>query len=652
MWLEDFGKLLRINLSTGKISKETIEKRDLERFVGGQGIAALIYWREVPPKVDPFSEENKLIFATGPLTGSAAPGSGRAIVAGKSPHTYPESYTISSIGGEFGPELRFAGYDVLVIEGKAPKPVYIRIRNDKVEIRSAEHLWGLDTFEVRKKLERELGDPETKIVTIGVAGEKLVRYAAIIHRSGHAAGQGGFGAVMGSKNLKAIAVRGTKREIKVADPEKLLELAEKIKEIATLQGVATNRSPLYPAYMKVGTPCYSGFIPLIEKYKVRNTGCEGCPRGCYVFLDIPDMGGGEMTCVQFYYGWLQHSIGEADETMFLAKQLADKYGIDVYELLQLIPFLRVLADREVISEEESGIPFSDFPERSFIETLLHKIAYREGLGDALAEGTWRFAEKLGMLDKYLSLDDDLHDEIATNVGPIAGFMGYSTCGHGYCAHYDPRDFIVSGILWATNHRDPWSYSHEYIAVVEWSGLDFEDQQRIAKMVWGSEDAVHPRGAPKYDEYEVRAAIIVQNRSAAKNSLILCDWIYPMYTSPATEDYVGDIEMMSKLFRAVTGADVTENDLVKLGERIVNLERAILVRDGRRRSGDVLPEYMFIYDHYWTQSPALDKDEWENMMDMYYEFRGWDKETGIPTREKLESIGLADVAEELAKLGLL
>jgi len=645
---EKFGIVFEVDLSTEKIKRYRVEDKELKRFIGGEGIAAYFYWKNVPPHIAPFDEENCLIFATGPLTGTDIPGAGRAVVAGKSPQSYPEGYTISSFGGEWGAELRYAGCDVLLIRGRAEKPVYLWIKNSEVEIRNAEHLWGKDTFETRRKIKDELNDEEVKIISIGKAGENKVRFASIIHRSGHAAGQGGFGAVMGSKNLKAVAVRGTRRGIQVADPEKTLQLVEHVKKLATLQGISKETSPLYEGFSKVGSPVVEALVPFIQKYKIRNTGCMGCPKPCHVFLDIPNIGAGEITCVQWFYGWLQLGVtGEVDEASFLAKTLADKHGINVYELLQMIPFLLVAVEKNLISEKDLGIPASKFPSKEFIEPLISKIANREGLGDALAEGTWRFAEKIGKLNEYLSLSE-IHDDIALKFGPIAGYMGYSSNGHGYCAHYDPRDFSVAALLWATNHRDPWSYSHEYIAIVEWSGLDFEEQQKVGKVAYGSENSIHPMGAPNYTEDEARAAIIIQNRSVLKNSLILCDWIYPLLTTPASPDYIGDPTLFSKMYSAVTGEEVTEEYLLSVGERIFNLERAILVREGRRREGDSLPEYLFNYPHYWTQSPPLNKEKWEKFKDLYYVLRGWDPQTGIPTKEKLTELGLNDIAEELKK----
>ena len=222
-----------------------------------------------------------------------------------------------------------------------------------------------------------------------------------------------------------------------------------------------------------------------------------------MFLNIPEIGAGEMSCAQFYYAWLQLGITESvDETSFLAKHLADEYGVNVYELLQLIPYLLVLHERKVLSDEEADIPISKFPSSEFIEALIDKIVRRDGLGEALADGTWRFAEHLGRLNEYLNLDE----ELAEKFGAIAGFMGYGGGGKGYCAHYCPRDYIIHGLLWAMGHRDPMSGCHEYIAVTDYSGLEYEQQREFAKIAWGSEDAVHLRGRPKYDEHEVKVVL--------------------------------------------------------------------------------------------------------------------------------------------------
>jgi aldehyde:ferredoxin oxidoreductase len=645
----DFKVVLDINLSEEKIRSYELPDEVVMKFLGGEGIAAWLYWNTEIPN-DALSPENILIFATGPLTG-IAPGAGRTVVAGKSPQSYPEAFTISNFGGEWGSELRYAGFDVLILRGKAREPIYIWIYDGNVEIHRANHLWGLGALKTREKLVEELNDEEIKIIAIGPAGERLVRYASIIHRSGHAAGQGGFGTVMGSKNVKAIAVRGIKRELKVYDPQALLAEMERVKSLVRHLGIVTPLSPVYRAYEELSTaPLTEDLIPLIKKYMKRNTGCRGCPKPCHVYIEVPEMNAkGEMACVQFFYCWLQQGYkGYADETCLLAKHLADDLGLNAYELLQLIPFLMTLYTKGYLPKEKAlDIPFEKYPEREFIEVLLNKIALREGLGDSLAEGTWRLAEKLNLLQQYLSLED-IEETLASFWGPIAGYGGYGPGARGYCNHYDPRDYIVSALLWATSHRDPWSSSHEYVNVVHWSGLEFEKQRKIAKYAWGSEEAIHPLSLPSYTEAVVKAAIIIQNRTCVKNSLILCDWLYPIVISPdASRDFIGDVELTARIVNAVMGTKYTEQELQLIGERIFNLERAILLREG---AGEInLPGHLFKHTQRFTGSPPLDKEKFNYLLTVYFKMRGWDLK-GVPRRDKLMQLGLTEVTKFLEERG--
>lgn len=645
----DFGKTLDIDLSDERILTYNLSEELVTKFLGGEGIAAWLYWKNRVGG-SALSLDNVLVFATGPLTG-IAPGAGRTVVAGKSPMSVPESFTTSSFGGEWGAELRFAGYDILIIRGKTETPVYLWINDDEVEIRSAKHLWGKGTLKVRELLTKELNDEEVKVLTIGPAGERQSRFASIIHRSGHAAGQGGFGAVMGSKNLKAIVIRGLRRSLKVSNPNLFFEEAERVKKMAHHLSIVSQFSPVYKAYVELSVaPLPEDLIPITRKYMKKRTGCHGCPKSCHVYIELPEKNiKGEMSCVQFFFCWFQQGYkGYADEACFLAKHLADELGLNCYELMQLIPLLMALYEKGILPKDV-GIPFEKYPEEEFLEALLNKIALREGIGDLLAEGTWRFAEKLGVLEKYLSLSDDMEDVIVKYWGPVAGASGYGPGVRGYCNHYDPRDYVVSALLWATSHRDPWSFSHEYVAVVHWSGLDLEQQRALSKYAWGSEDAVHVLGSPSYSVEEVKAAIIIQNRSCVKNSLILCDWLYPMVTSPdVSRNYFGDIELVSRLTNAVLGSNFTEQDLQFIGERIFNLERAILLREG---AGDILlPEHLLTHSQKFTLSPPIDKDKFKAMLKTYFELRGW-SDKGVPTKEKLFQVGLDEVVKFLQEAGL-
>ncbi|RLI26984.1 MAG: hypothetical protein DRO52_01450 [Candidatus Hecatellales archaeon] len=651
------GRILRVDLTEGKtytVSTTTYA----DRFLGGIGFADKIYWDEARPDMDPFDPESLLFFTVGPLTGTLVPGSARTIVAGKSPITYPRpAYTRSSFGGEWGPELKFAGYDCLVIKGKAEKPVYLWIQDDNVEIRDATRIWGADAYATQDLVKREVGDERAQVVAIGPAGEKLVRFACIIHRRARAAGQGGFGAVMGSKNLKAIAVRGTKG-VAVADPEGVLALREYVTPRFVICCSSIEDSRRFHAtrdHWNITKMANPWIPPFIKKYgldsrgRVRNTGCFACPIGCHNYCEVPGFPGGEISCLQWWYANLITNRSplpdeKAERATWEAKTLADQYGLNAYEFMQMIPLLRALHADGIIDDEKTGIPISKFPDREFMVTLLRKITYREGFGDILAEGTWRAAEKLGVLEEHF---------LKRDLGEFSGsyFVSGGAGGHGFSGHYDPRAFILDALLWAMYSRDPFDHAHEDTNLVFWSGLPFEEQKKIAKEIYGSENAIHPIGKPEYDEDKARAVIIIENRANVKDALTLCDWLYPMILDAVTGG-VGDLTVESKFFTAVTGKEMTYEELLKIGERLWNLERAIMVTEGRTRKDDTLPDLYFMYPQKAPEipSPPIDREKFEELKTHYYRLRGWDPSTGYPTEEKLKELGLEDVAAKLREMG--
>lgn len=648
------GKIVRVDLTTGKIFNVPTEEY-VDRFLGGIGLADKIFWDEVSPETGAFDPENLLFFTTGPLTGTLVPGAARTIVAGRSPMTYPgEAYTRSSMGGEWGPELKFAGYDALVIKGKAEKPVYLFIHDEYIDIKDAGKFWGMDSYTVQDAIRKELGSERIQIATIGPGGEKLVRFACIIHRRGRAAGQGGFGAVMGSKNLKAIAVRGT-GDIQVADPERLLNLRNEITphmmhSNATLdEGRNLHLTKDCWNISKLANPWIPPFVSkygLDSKGRVRNIGCFGCPLPCHHYCEVPRFPSSEISCLQWWYANLITYKSplpdeEAERAVWEAKTLADQLTLNAYEFMQMIPWLRALYTEGILSDEKTGIPVSKFPKREFVVSLLEKIARREGFGDLLAEGTWRAAEKLGVLESHL-LKKDLIDFCGSYY--VTGGAG----GHGFSGHYDPRAYIVDGLLWAMYSRDPFDHAHEDTNIVFWSGVSWEEKRQLAQQAYGSEEAIHPLGQPKYDEHEAKAAIIVENRSNVKDALTLCDWLYPIVLDPATGK-CGDLTIESKFLTAVTGVEISQEELLKTGERLWNLERAIMVLEGRRREHDTLPDLYFTYPQKELNCPPLSREGWEKLKDHYYTLRGWDPKTGIPFGWKLRELRLEDVAEKLGSL---
>ena len=652
------GKVLRVNLTDRVISSEPILEKYGEKLIGGLGIGYKVMWDEVSPDVSPFDPENKIIFATGPLTGTEAPTAARVLVVSKSPQVYPKPLsTQSSLGGPWGPELKFAGYDAIIVEGKADSPVYLFIHDDKVEIKDASSLWGMDSFATQEEIKKELGDYQIKVIGIGPAGENLVRFACIIHETGHAAGQGGFGAVMGSKNLKAIAVRGN-GSVKIAHPKKFMETCREATSLLTMTGGnpksmtwVAGVDPLLTSIHEQWKRYNVGGLmaPQLAPYIRERTGC--CPLKCYDYMDVPDIGKGMMMCIQYFYTL----VGSDGKVAFLAKDLADRYGINAYEMYLMIPWLKFLVKEGIITEKDSGIPFSQFPQPEFISTLMHNIAYREGFGKILAEGVPRAAEELGVIDQLNS--QELLEFCALPPEKVIAFNSYG--GHGFCGHYDPRNWIVDGLLWAMHTRDPHNDQHEYIALMFWSGLNLDEQKAIAVKAFGSEKAVHPLGAPGYNEHEAKAAIMVQHRTCIKDSLTLCDWAWPMIISPfedRTPSYIGDTSLESRLYSAATGIEINEEGLYKVGERIYNLARSVMVKEmgtrDIRNAHDTFPDHIFENQSPATKSPPVDKKKFEALKTTYYNLRGWNKNTGIPTKNRLEQLGLKEVASGLEERELI
>jgi aldehyde:ferredoxin oxidoreductase len=338
------GKILKIDLTTGKTS--LIPTMDYaERFIGGRGINAKLHYDEVAAHVGAFDPENKLTIMTGPLDGTIAPTSGRVEVGGKSPQTYPnESYTVSSFGGWWGPELKYAGFDGLIVHGKSPKPVYLYIRDGKTELRDATHLWGKDIFTTQEMLWKELGDGrKPQILTIGPAGENLIRFAIMMHGSSSASGQGGFGGVCGSKNLKAIVVRGT-GYVEVARPKELMDVAYEMNRWIYRPDQRPEKWTNIASFHRIGWSFFQGQKAKgwkwLKNYTRKAEACHACPLACRVFSNIKDSDGrqGSAKCNQFWYEkYDMERHKDITEVFYKAAKVADALGINGFEMIGMIP---------------------------------------------------------------------------------------------------------------------------------------------------------------------------------------------------------------------------------------------------------------------------------------------------------------------------
>ena len=630
------GSILRIDLSSGNVTRVRTETYS-DLFLGGRGIAAKIYWDEVSPEIRAVDPENRLIFMTGPLSG--VPGfASRFQVCGKSVPS--NKFSFCNLGGSWGAFLKMAGYDGLLIQGKANKTSYIYIDNDQVNIKEAEELKGKNTFDCERILKEQLGEA-VRVLTIGPAGDNMVSFATFLSAD-DSCGAGGLAGVMGSKNLKAIVVSGN-RKVNIADPEKIKKLKAKIQE---LRGSLSDEMQTL------------GWLGSMEG--LRKAPCRGCPVGCVrVAYKKPDGEERKFMCQAslFYQIRAERYYGEANDVQRKATELCDGYGLDTRAIETMIMWLSRCHKSGLITDEEIGIPLSRIGSYEFIETLVRKIALREGFGDLLASGTHKAAEKLGREAQKLIKD------YITNTGDSD--------------IYGPRLYITTGIFYAMEPRLPIQHLHEIsVPVMMWAAnamgmenvfVTNEVLRKVFKRFMGS------KVAADFSSYEGKAlaAAKIQDREYAKESLILCDLTWPIFFSQSTVDHVGDPSMESQVLSAVTGRDIDEEGLYKFGERIFNLQRAILVREGHKgREYDSIDEFNFTtplkadlgnpeclvpgYNGkaFSRKGSVIDREEFEKMKDEFYQIRDWDVTTGLQKESKLEELGLGDVAQTLKSEGLL
>ncbi len=631
------GKILRVDLSSGKITHmPTMSYAD--RFLGGRGIAAKIYWDEVSPSVEAFDPQNRLLFATGPLAGFAGLAASRWVVCGKSPDSIPEQFSYCNLGGSWGAHLKFAGYDAVVVQGKSEKPVYLYIEDGAVEIRDASGLWGKGAIAVREILKGELGR-STRVVAVGPAGENLVSFASLLADE-DSSGSGGLGAVMGSKGLKAIAVKGSGK-VTAAEPEKLREVTRYARELLRSRSMTSGKMLIPGATRQV---------------------CYGCAFGCFRALyTAKDGKKGKAICQadNFYRKWAQGYYGESGDVPFYANKLCDEYGVDTMIVEATIKWLLGCRDAGVLTDRDTGIPLSKLGSLEFMESLVRKISHRDGLGDILAQGIARAPDLLGGRAKELAVET-----LATQDPTVRT--------------YGARVYIIPGILYAMEPRQPIQTLHEISRLVMHDWVPWAEKKEgaylsssllreIARDLWGSEIAAD------FSTYEGKAlaAKKIHDRQYAKESLVLCDGFWPITHLEHSEGHIGDTSLESKILSAVTGREVDEEGLYRIGERVFNLQRAILAREGHvGREGDRLPESDFtIPIQVERKNPeclvpgkdgeiisrkgmVVDREQFERMKDEYYALRGWDVASGLQTRAKLEELGLGDIAEDLERRGLI
>ena len=624
------GLIGLVDLSSGQVDYRPTNIYS-DNFLGGGGIGCKLYWQESVVGGEAFDSRSPLIFTTGPLGGFTGLAGSRWQVCGKSPVAAPQHFSYGNMGGSWGAYLKFAGFDGLVLKGEAEKPVYLFLHDGVCEIRNASHLWGKGTTHTQKVLKNELG-AATRVMTIGPAGENRVTFATLL-ADDNASGSGGFGAVMGSKKLKAIAVSGRRRLIP-AFPDELRRLANK------LRGLKEDMDYEVPQ-------AQPGLI-------ARRKACYGCIAGCSRhLLEARDGRKSKYLCQNsdFYKERANHYYGRRNEGAFVANWLCDEYGLDTSAVEALILWLSRCHKAEIITDTSVGLPLSRIGSLEFIESLVRKISSREGFGEILASGISNAATFLGQRSRSLFGDTIYAD------GTVVG----------YC----PRLYIVDGLFYVTEPRVPYSQLHEVTEPI-WAWLDYVNKaegawvtsevvKSIGRRFWGGE------AAADFHTYEGKAlaAKEIQDRQHLKGCLILCDFSWP-----TVEIEYFEPEILSQVIAAVTGRNLSLSELKRIGERVFNLQRAILIRDGHLgRQEDTLPDSWYsvpvkssflnadclVPDHSGLpvsrKGEVVNRECFERMKDEYYELRGWDVSTGIQMAERLDKLGLNEIATELCSRGL-
>ncbi len=632
------GEILKVDLSDNQITR--LPAADYtERFLGGRGFAAKLFWDMVPVEAKALEPDNCFLAVTGPTTGFIGVAGSRWQVCGKSPNNNPEAFSYGNGGGKWGNALKAAGFDAVAVQGKADKPVFLFIHDGQVDIRDAASLWGKSTYDTMDLLKAELGS-EISILTTGPAGENQVVFATV-SADEIASASGGLGGVMGSKNLKAIVAAGSKKPV-AADPERLGEI---INQIKTLRGSPSGRpSPWGIAGLTVTEECY---------------GCGiGCSRQMYPgennrkyksFCQATSIY--KQPSRDYHGGW--------NDAELRGIRLVDGYSLDTGVMAPLVLWVIECYKQGLITEKETGLPFSRAGSAEFIEILTRMIALRQGFGAVLAQGLDKAAAEIGPRAKDL-----VSKFVATRAGEAKD--------------YDPRLFITTGLLYATEPRRPIQQLHGVsIPIMSWLNwarnmpnafFNSDDIRKAAGRFWGGEIAAD------FSTYEGKAlaAKKIQDRVYAKESLILCDLMWPMMAINTPGEHVGDPTLENQIFSAITGKETDEAGLAEIGERICNLERAVQLRLGwRGRRDDTVLDYfhdepmkpgeVFFNPEAIMPGPGgaiisrtgsiLDRQKFEDMKTEYYRLRGWDVETGYPTKAKLNELKLNEVAQDLAQRGL-
>ncbi len=616
------GKILRVNLSENVTRVEDLPREWIRDFIGGDGFAARILYEEVPKGTDPLSPQNKMILATGPITGTLWPMSGRSVFVSKAAQTgiWGESH----VGGFIGPELKYAGYDLLVVEGRAERPVYLFIEDEHVDLMDASELWGHTTDETTLAIQKQHRDPEIQVAAIGPAGERLVRFSAIIVNHARAAGRTGMGAVLGSKNVKAIAIRGH-GGVTVANHDEFVKLAKRAHDRVRTNPQAQQMGRwgtwiLTAVKQEIGelptynhrTGVFDGWESLSgdhirPRYTIGDRACFGCSLGCKKVNYIPDGPyAGTLEEGPEYEGLMAFgsALGIADyPTTLKANEICNKYGMDIISAGGTIGFAIEAFENGIITKDDTGGIDLKWDDSATVIKLLEMIGKREGFGDLLAEGSREAARRIGKGA----------DRFAMHV------KGLEVSGQ------DGRTHRSIGLSHATAARG----ADHLRSLVTVDQLGYEE---VAAKRWGA-DKLPEIIDPYTEKYKATAVVETENTYCIRDTLIVC-W-YSVSWPPIF--WMNDFAEMLPLATGIEEFGSTEK-LTEIAERQVTLKRLFNVREGVTRADDRLPD-RFIKDPM-PEGPGKGQTvNLDPMLDDYYRLRGWDIKTGIPTDETVRRLSL-------------
>lgn len=623
------GKILRVDLTQGSIETQQIDEEFYRLYPGGKALAAYFLLRELPKGTEPFSPDNILILANGALTGAPFSTATRFAAVARSPLTY--GFGESEAGGFWGPELKMAGWEAIIVKGRAARPSYLWIHNERVEICDASELWGQEPEFVQNKIRAQQGDKLIRVLQIGIAGEKRVRFAAIEHDLRHFNGRNGMGAVMGSKNLRAIAVRGNSKYLDLAhDPKPIAELgrnlAKRVKEHPRTWDLQDKGTPslvesLNAAGILPTRNFRQGAFEHVDKVKwaayekellTARGSCYACAVRCKREVALDDRyqvsnayGGPEYETIDGF----GPNCGIDDlQAIAKANELCNRYGLDSISCGSAISFAMECFEHGLIGLQETGGMDLRFGNAEAMLRTVELIAHREGIGDLLAEGTKIASER---------------------IGGDAKFFAMHVKGQELPMH-DPRGKVGVGLGYAINEAG----ADHLTAPHDTSVSDPESIGFKAAIPLG----VQAVPARELSARKARNYLALENWTSAGKVTGMC------FFGPAPRSFIQLDELVGAM-RAATGWDITIAEMLRIGERATNLARAFNVREGFSRKQDMLPDRLFApLENGVLQDIGISKPDFERTMTDLYRYKGWNSETGAPTRERLRELGIEWVAD--------